>query len=140
MTLLWRRLHDNDGGSIVFGWLGRVALTLTVLAVAAFEVLSIAITHISLADVGATAADRALTAYENSHDPNQAYLAADKYVTENGAELMKKTFTITNESVSFEVRKTAPTLLLFRVDATAGWAKVKTNVYQEPIVQGSTMS
>jgi hypothetical protein len=138
MTTLCSRLRRDDG-SIVFGWLGRVALTLTVLGVVTFEVLSIVIVHVSLEDVGRTAADQALTAYANNHDPYQAYLAADAYATENGAVLVKKSFEITSDSVSFDLKKTAPTLLLYRLDATAGLAEVKTTVYEEPIVEGGSM-
>jgi hypothetical protein len=68
----------------------------------------------------------------------QAYLAADQYASSQGATLVKKSFEVSDEAVSFELKKTAPTLLLFRVDATAGYAEVSTVVYAEPIVQGSS--
>jgi hypothetical protein len=139
MTFLAARLRRDDAGSIVFGWLGRVALTLTVLALAAFEVMSIVVTHINLEDVGRTAGDRALTVYAETGDPYRAFLAADTYVTESGAEMSRKSFSVSEESVSFDVKKTAPTLLLFRVDATAGYAEVRTNVYVEPIVESGTL-
>jgi hypothetical protein len=139
MTTLASRLRRDDAGSIVFGWLGRVALTITLLGVATFEVLSIVIAHVSVDDVGRTAADQALTSYNDTHDPNQAYLVADAYVSENGAELVKGTFSITSDSVSFEIKKTAPTLLLYRLDATAKLAQVHTTIYEEPIVEGGSM-
>jgi hypothetical protein len=139
MTTLGSRLRRDDAGSIVFGWLGRVALTLTILGVAAFEVLSIVVAHVSLDDIGQTAADRALTAYTDTHDPYQAYVAANDYVDENDAVLVKKSFTITSDSVSFELKKTAPTLLLYRLDATAHLAEVHTTIYQEPFVEGGSM-
>src|SRR5262245_42521424 len=119
MTMLGSRgsrLLRDDAGSIVFGWLGRVVITLSLLGIVAFEVLSIAVAHVAIDDVGRTAADRALTRYAETRDNYQAYLAADEYVTENGAELVKKTFEITPDSVSFEIKKTAPTLLLYRLD------------------------
>ncbi len=139
MTTLGSRLRRDDAGSIVFGWLGRVALTLTVLGVVAFEVLSIVIARVSIEDVGRTAADQALTAYNDTHDSYQAYSVADAYATQNGAVLVKKSFTITPDSVSFELKKTAPTLLLYRLDATAGLAEVKTTIYEQPVVEGGSM-
>ncbi|HEX5017313.1 MAG TPA: hypothetical protein VFX15_06985 [Actinomycetes bacterium] len=139
MTKLGPGLLENDAGSIVFGWLGRVALTLTVLGLAAFELLSIVVAHVAVDDIGRTAADRALTTYADTHDPYQAFLSADAYASENGATLLKKSFVITNDSVSFKLEKTAPTLLLYRLDVTADLAEVKTNVYEEPIVQGGAM-
>jgi len=139
MTSLAARLYREDAGSIVFGWLGRVALTLAVLGLAAFEVMSIAVTHVGVEDIGRTAGDRALTAYADTHDPYQAYIAADAYITENGAEMNRKSFEVSEEAVSFDMKKTAPTLLLYRVNATAGYAQVRTHVYVEPIVEGGSM-
>lgn len=139
MTTLGAGLRRDDSGSIVFGWLGRVALTLTVLGIAAFEVMSIAVARIALEDVGQTAGDRALTSYSQTHDPYQAYVAAHDYAVANGAVLVKKSFTIDSDSVSFKLKKTAQTLLLYRLDATAGLAQVQTTIYEEPIEQGSSM-
>jgi hypothetical protein len=139
MTTLGSRLRRDDAGSIVFGWLGRVALTLTILGVAAFEVISIVIAHVAIEDVGTTAADQALTTFIDTHDPNQAFAVADAYATENGAVLVKQSFAITPDSVSFVVKKTAPTLLLYRLDATAKLAEVQTTIYEEPIVEGGSM-
>jgi hypothetical protein len=97
------------------------------------------VAHVSLEDVGRTAGDRALTSYDQTHDANQAYLAADQYVTENGAELVQKSFAVSEDAVSFEVKKTAPTLLLYRLGATAGYAEVRTTIYVEPIEEGGSM-
>jgi hypothetical protein len=130
--------RGDDTGSIVFGWLGRITLTLAIIGLIGFEVLSIAVTQVGIADAGATAGDKALTVYADTHDPNAAYLAADQYVTSQGAELVRKTFEITPQSVTFEVKKTAPTLLLFRWDRTAKYAEVRTKIYEEPIVTGSS--
>ena len=47
---------------------------------------------------------------------------------------MKKSFTVSKDAVSFDLKKTAPTLLLYRLDATAGYAEVTTTIYAEPFV------
>lgn len=132
------RACRGDDGSIVFGWLGRVTVALALIGLIGFEVLSIAVTQVGIADAGATAGDRALTVYAETKDPNAAFLAADQYVTSQGAVLVKKSFQISPESVTFEVKKTAPTLLLFRWDRTAGYAEVSTTIYEQPIVTGSS--
>lgn len=137
MKTALRRFRDDDSGSIVFGWLGRLTLILTVLGLICFEVLAIVVTRVGLEDVGRTAGDRALTVYAESSDPTSAYLAADQYASSQGASLVKKTFEISPESVSFDLKKTAPTLLLFRLDLTADFAEVRTTIYAEPFVQGS---
>ncbi len=95
-------------------------------------------TRVGLEDIGQTAGDRALTVYAESNDSTSAYLAADQYASSQGASLVKKSFTISEDAVSFDLEKTAPTLLLYRVDATAGYAEVTTTIYAEPFVQGSS--
>jgi len=139
MRTVCSRLRADDSGSIVFGWLGRLTLTLTLLGVICFEVLSIVVTRVGLDDVGQTAGDRALTVYAETRNPTSAYLAADQYAASEGATLVKKSFTVSDDATSFKLKKTAPTLLLFRLDATAEWAEVTTTIYAEPFVQsGST--
>ena len=138
MRTAYSRLRADDSGSIVFGWLGRLSLTLAVIGLICFEVLSILVTRVGLEDVGQTAGDRALTVFSESRNPTSAYLAADQYASSQGASLVKKSFTISDEAVSFDLQKTAPTLLLFRLDATAGYANVKTTIYAEPFVQSNS--
>lgn len=129
----------DDKGTIVVGWLGRLVIMLAVLGVLAFEVLSIVVARVSIEDTGRTAADRALSTYADSGDSYEAFLAADSYASDNGSELVKKSFSITEDGVSFDLKKTAPTLVLFRFDATAPWAEVRTTIYEEPIVEGGSM-
>jgi len=134
MTTARARLGADETGSIVFGWLGRLTLTLTLLGIICFEVLSILVTRVGVEDIGQTAGDRALTVYAESGDSQGAYLAADQYAASQGAKLVKKSFDISDEAVSFDLKKTAPTLLLFRLDATADLAEVQTTIYAEPFV------
>jgi hypothetical protein len=134
MTTARAHLGADETGSIVFGWLGRLTLTLTLLGIICFEVLSILVTRVGVEDVGQTAGDRALTVYAESGDSQRAYLAADQYAASQGAKLVKKSFDISDEAVSFDLKKTAPTLLLFRLDATADLAEVQTTIYAEPFV------
>ena len=134
MTTARVRLGADETGSIVFGWLGRLTVTLSLLGIICFEVLSIVVTRVGVEDIGQTAGDRALTVYSESGNSQQAYLAADQYAASQGAKLVKKSFTISDEAVSFDLKKTAPTLLLFRLDATADLAEVDTTIYAEPFV------
>ena len=138
MTTVWSRLRADDEGSIVFGWLGRLTLMLGLLGLICFEVLSIVVTRVALQDTGQTAGDRALTVYAEGHDGYEAYLAADQYAASQNATLVKKTFTISDDAVSFDLKKTAPTLVLYRLDATAGLAQVRTTIYAEPFVASSS--
>ncbi|MFZ0322748.1 MAG: hypothetical protein WAN48_01295 [Actinomycetes bacterium] len=129
----------RDSGSIVLGWLTRVTVTLGLLAIVGFEVLSIAVTNVSLQDVGATAADDALSDFQQHHDPVAAYNAAAAYAESQGATIPKKTFMLNVDgSVNFDVRKTAPTLVLFRIKPLAHYAEIVVPINAEPI--GSTGS
>ena len=138
MRTAYSRLRADETGSIVFGWLGRLSLTIAVIGVICFEILSIVVTRVGLEDIGQTAGDQALTVYAAGHNPTSAFLAADQYASSQGASLVEKSFTISDEAVSFDLKKTAPTLLLYRLDATADYAEVKTTIYAEPFVQGGS--
>ncbi len=138
MTTARLRLGADETGSIVFGWLGRLTLTLSLLGLICFEVLSIVVTRVGVEDIGQTAGDRALTVYAETGDTTKSYLAADQYAASQGAKLVKKSFTVSDEAVSFDLKKTAPTLLLFRFDATADLAEVDTTIYAEPFIVGSS--
>lgn len=138
MTTVHPRLPVDDAGSIVFGWLGRLTLTLILLGLLCFEVLSIVVTEIGVQDVGRTAGDRALTMYAETGSTERAALAAEEYAASQGARLVKKTFTVSDDAVSFDLKKTAPTLLLYRFDATAGFAEVTSTIYAEPFVKSGS--
>ena len=126
----------TDSGSIVLGWLTRLTLILVLLGIIGFEVLSVVVTRVSLEDIGATAGHRALDDYRSNHNVDGAFHIASAEAELQGATLPRKSFEITDESVTFRLEKLAPTLVLYRVDQTAGWAHVETTVYAEPIEVG----
>jgi len=129
----------RDRGSIVLGWLTRVTLILTLLGLAGFELLSVLVTRVAIEDIGQTAALEAIEDYKLNHDTAAAFHAASAEAEGQGASIIKKTFEIDDQSVTFELTKTAPTLLLYRVEATAGLAKVETTVYAEPLEEGGRL-
>lgn len=131
-TLLKTRRNDDRGG-IVVGWLTRLTLVLGLLGLVAFEVLSIAVAHVQVKDIGQSAAQEAITTFQTNGNPALAYESARSYADEHGANIKQKTFVITADSVSFVLDKTAPTLLLHRVGPLAEYAEVSTKVYAQPI-------
>jgi hypothetical protein len=124
----------SDDGSIVFGWLGRITIILGILALVTFETLSIAVAKVDLQDTGSTAAQSALESYAQNQNADVAYEIAEAYVEQHDSKIVKKTFVITPQSVTFDVKRTAPTLVLYRWSETAGWAKIRTTIYAEPMV------
>lgn len=130
----------RDEGSIIVGWLTRLTLVLTLLGVLAFEVMSIAIAHIQVEDYGTEAGQEAIDVYQQTRDPRLAYLAATAVATEHQATIPRQSFQVADDgTVSFDLRATAPTLLLFRWSRTADLAEVTTTIYQEPIEQSGRL-
>lgn len=124
----------EDVGSIVVGWLTRLTLVLGLLGLVGFEVMSIAVTRVSMQDYGQEAAQEAISTFQESHDASRAFLAAVTVAEGHGAHISRKSFVLTPDgSVSFVISTTATTLVLYRVDPLADLAKVRTTIYQEPI-------
>jgi hypothetical protein len=124
----------DDRGSIVMGWLFRVTVTLAVLAVVGFELLSIAVTHVNVTDIGAQSADAAQTSWAEQHSVTAAYDAAAAAAESEGATIPRRSFAVNPDgSMRFVVRKTAPTLVLAHIQPLAKWAVVTTPVDVPPL-------
>jgi hypothetical protein len=125
-----------DDGSIVLGWLARLTITLTLLGVIGFEVLSIVVARVSIQNYGQEAAQAAITSYQQNHDPALALAAAQVVADQNGAKIAKRSFRVAPDgAVSFDISNTATTLVLYRVDRLASLADVQTTIYEEPFEQ-----
>jgi len=129
-----------DSGGIVLGWLTRLTLVMVLLAILAFELISIVITRVGIEDIGVSAAQQALDEYAANHNADAAFQIASAEAESQGATVAKKSFEISDESVTFKLEKVAPSLLLFRTDKTASWTEVSTTVYAEPIDAGGQLS
>jgi hypothetical protein len=125
-----------DDGSIVLGWLARLTITLTLLGIVGFEVLSIVVARVSIQNYGQEAAQAAITSYQQYHDPALAYAAAQVVADQNGAKIARRSFRMAPDgAVSFDISNTATTLVLYRVDRLASLADVETTIYEEPFEQ-----
>jgi hypothetical protein len=134
------RRPSGDRGGIVLGWLTRITLIFTILGVVGFEVLSVAVTHVQVQDIGQSAGQDAIASYQQSRNPVLAYEAASAYAEGHEARIIKKSFVIDDQSVSFDLVKVAPTLLMFRWDKLAKYTEVTRTVYQEPLESGGQVS
>jgi len=133
------RCRDGDRGSIVLGWLTRLTVTLALLGIIGFEVLSVVVTKVQVQDIGQSSAQSAIASYQQNKDPATAYEAASAYAEGEGATIPKKSFAIDSESVTFDLQKVAPTLFLYRWDKSASLAEVETKVYAEPLEAGGQL-
>jgi hypothetical protein len=120
-----RRVRTEDRGDIIGSWLVRVTLGLAVAGVVLFDAISIGSAKISLQDTAQGAAREAVDATEAGADPAAAYAAAQTYATEqNALNHVDPADLVVGEdgSVTLEVGRTAPTLVVERVRWIADWA------------------
>ena len=109
---------------MVTSWFARLAVILAVLAVFAFDGISVVATHFSASDDAQTAAAAAAQAYKSSGLANSAVIAAQASLPK-GEVLVPGSVHIDNAgTVTLKVRKTAQSLLLHLTKATKGWAVV----------------
>jgi hypothetical protein len=109
---------------VVTGWFARLFLLFAILAVFAFDGISVVAAHFTASDDATTAAQAAATAYRNSGLPGAAVDAA-KNTLPKGENLVPGSVHITSTGdVSLQVRRTARSLLLRLTSATKGWAVV----------------
>jgi len=131
--------EGGDSGGIVLGWLTRLTLVMVLLGIIGFELLSVVVTRVGIEDIGAIAAYEALDEFRANHNTTAAFSIASAEAESQGATVVKKSFEISDDSVTFTLEKTAPSLLLYRTEQTASWANVSTTVYAEPIEAGGQL-
>lgn len=109
---------------MVTSWFLRLAVIFAVIAVFAFDGISVVAAHFSASDDAQTAAAAAAQAYKNSPLPAAAVSAAAATLPK-GEALVPGSVQIDNSGgVRLEVRRTAHSLLLHLTSATKGWAVV----------------
>jgi hypothetical protein len=125
--------HPADAGDMVVGWLTRIAATLAVVGLIAFEALSILVAHVQLSDTAASAGTTGMSAYVSTHNLNTAYNQAELVAEDAGARINQHSFRVNADgSLEFTIRKTANTLVLQHIGATQGWTHVHTHVVIAP--------
>ncbi len=109
--------RQDDRGSIVLGWLTKIALVLGVLAVLAFDGISLVRTEFTAADHANSAASAAADVYAHTHDVQKAYDAALALAIPQSETIDPKTFTVraTDGHVLLTLRREAQTLWLYRI-------------------------
>ena len=118
----------GDSGSMIAGWLVKVAVLIAVLGVCAFDAISIGSTYASTADAGASAARVGSEAwFDNNKNVQVAYEAA--VADANGGN---STYTIDPKSfhidadgtVHLTISRTAQTVLVSHIGPFKHWAHV----------------
>ncbi len=109
--------REGDGGSIVLGWLIKVTLVLGVLAMLAFDGISLVRTEFTAADHANSAASTAADVYAQTHDVQKAYDAALALAIPQSETIDTNTFTVrpTDGHVLLTLHREAQTLWLYRI-------------------------
>ena len=119
----------GDRGDIVLGWLTKLAVTLTVLGVIGFDLISLTSTRFQAEDHAQSAARTATSTYRSTSDLQAAYDAAVAEVAEHGDTVEPTTFTVgTDGAVTLTLTRTASTMLVEKIGPLRDWARVETTV------------
>ena len=107
----------RDSGSIVLGWLTRLAVSLALLGLVVFDGLALVTAHFNASEHANAAALAAADAYRSVPDADKAYTAAVNAVAADGDTVEKKTFTVDPASgkVTLRLHREASTLWLHRI-------------------------
>lgn len=118
------RTRGGDAGSIVLGWVTKLAVAGAIVGVIGYDGISVGLAHLSTPDDANEAVQAASQTYLHTHNLQAAYTAAAAAV--KPTELVGTTdFTVTPDgTTSLSVTATAHTLLLFRTKRTSKWADI----------------
>jgi hypothetical protein len=108
--------RDRDRGSIVVGWLGKIAITLAIVGVALFDGVSVGVAHMNAQDDANAAASAANAEWSQTHDIQGAYNAAVDSISNSDETVLTKGFTIDQDgTVHLVLRRTATTLVMAKI-------------------------
>ncbi|MBV9369721.1 MAG: hypothetical protein JO074_07820 [Frankiales bacterium] len=106
----------SDGGGIVLGWLVKLVVVVVLVAVIAFDAISVGVSRLNGTDDANAAALAAATAWAQTHDVQSAVDAAQGAIHDTHESLVPHSLSIdTNGTVHLELRRQAKTLVMFRV-------------------------
>lgn len=117
-----------DRGDIVLGWITRIVVVFAVAGVALFDAISVGTTYVNVSDQAANAAREASETWDSTKSPQKAYESAVAAATksDDGNAVDPKSFRIDPDGrVHLRVRRTATTLVLYRVGPLRHWADVE---------------
>lgn len=131
------RAADRERGDIVLGWLTRLTVTLGLLGLVGFDLLSLGVGRLQVEDRASSAARAAQTAYAGGRDVQQAYDAAVRQLADDGAgadQVDPASFSVAQDgTVTLTVRHRARTLLLDRTSATRSWTLSRATASAAPL-------
>lgn len=102
----------SSAGSIVLGWLTKLAITLALLGLLAFDGIALLTANFTAADHANTDASAAADNFKITHDVQQAYNAAAALAAKDSETIETKTFTVRHSDghITLTLHRTATTL------------------------------
>lgn len=120
-----RRTQLTEDGSIVIGWLTRLAVVVAVFGLLAFDGIALVKTNFTAADHAASAAKTAAETYRTTKNPQAAYDAAVAQVTADDETIDPKSFSVSQDGrVKLEVKAEAVTLWMHYLGPLKKWTVV----------------
>ena len=108
--------EPRDAGGIVIGWLVKLAVVTVLVAVVAFDALSVGISRLNGTDDANTVAQAAATVWQQTHNYQQAVNAAEDAVPDAHETLVARSLVIdANGTVHLTLRRQARTLVMYRI-------------------------
>lgn len=102
-----------DTGSIVIGWLVKVAVVIALVGVMAFDAIAVGSAHMSASDDANSAASAAASDYWNTHSTKSALSAAADAITNPNESLVANSLRVAPDgSVTIVLRRTITTLVM----------------------------
>jgi hypothetical protein len=119
----------GDRGDIVLGWLTKLVVTLAVLGVVGFDLISLGSARFQAEDHAQAAARAAGEAFTSGKDLQAAYDAALAEVLEHGDTIDPQTFTVAQDgAVTLTLHRTAPTMVVEKLPPARDWAEIDVTV------------
>ena len=119
----------DDRGDIVLGWLTKLVVSLAVLGVIGFDLISLGSTRFQAEDHAQTAVRAASEVQRSNGNLQAAYDAAVASVAEHGDTIDPQTFTVAPDgTVTLTLRRTAPTMIVEKIAPLRDWAVVDSTV------------
>jgi hypothetical protein len=119
---------SDERGGILLGWLTRIIVIFSVVAVVLFDAISIGTTAMTVADQGSTAAQQASEAWQANKNVQTAYNAAVASAADENPNdvIATKDFKVDADgTVHLTVSRTATTLIVYRIGAIKKWAHIE---------------
>jgi hypothetical protein len=117
-------IERRDRGSVVIGWLVKLAAVLTLLGIVGFDAVAVAVAHLNGSDDANSAASSAAASWQQNHSAQTAFQAAVD-ATGHGEVVDPSSFSIdTDGTVHLTLTRHATTLLLYRIGPLKKYATV----------------